>query len=72
MIHLGQRIDVEPKRFIAVAANRENSVLFFSRELLIELGIKLRHFLNRAAFVFSEINDDLALIDDASDRASVG
>ena len=56
---------------VAVAADSEYAVFFFSRELVVKCFVELGNFLNRFAFVLAEIDHNHVFVDDARHRASI-
>jgi len=71
MIHGGEGIDVESERFVAVATDGKGAVFFFSGKALIKARVQISNLLYRFAFVFSEIDYDQILVNNAGHWTSM-
>jgi len=67
LIHLRKGIQIKAEGFVAVPPDRKNTLAFFSCERGIKARIDQLQILDCDAFVLSEINDHLRLIDNACD-----
>ena len=71
MIDVRQRINVETESLVAVAPDCKDAVVALAGQAVVKLGVFLCDVLDGLTFVFSEVDDDVLLVDDSGNRTRI-